>query len=103
MVKQQLILPFGPCPHGWGRFLRQENMNTFEINSRDDILAYVVAEAEKGNKQWFGFLQQKMTGISLVHQIAARHADKFTPDEIVDYVNRLNNSIFNRMIKPGSL
>jgi hypothetical protein len=74
----------------------------YEIKNSDDLLAYFVAEAEKGNKQWFGWLQQKMTGISLAHHIAARHADKMTPDEVVDYVNRLNNSIFSRMIKPGA-
>lgn len=74
-----------------------------EVKNSDDLLTFFVNEAEKGNKQWFGWLQQKMTGITLIHQIAARHADKMTPDEIVDYVNRLNSSIFNRMIKPGSM
>jgi hypothetical protein len=74
-------------------------MNHHEVKSSDDLLAFLDAQAQKDNKQWFGFLQQKMTGISLVHQIAARHADKMTPDEIVDYVKRLNNSIFTRMIK----
>jgi iron-sulfur cluster repair protein YtfE (RIC family) len=43
-----------------------------------------------------------MTGINLAHQIAARHADKMTPVEIVEYVKELNNEIFNRMIKPGA-
>jgi hypothetical protein len=77
--------------------------DNIEIKNQDDLLAFFMAEAEKGNKQWFGWLQQKITGISLVHQIASRHADKMTPDEIVDYVNRLNSSIFTRMIKGGGV
>lgn len=63
---------------------------------------FLSTQAEKDGKQWFGYLQQKMTGISLVHQIAARHADKMTPAEIVTYVKHLNDEIFHRMIKPGA-
>jgi hypothetical protein len=71
------------------------------IQNTNDLLAYLVAQSGSGNKHWFGFLQQKLTGITLAHQIAMNHANKMTPDEIVDYVVRLNNSIYNRMIKPG--
>jgi len=76
-------------------------MTPHEVRNTDDLLAFLDKAAEKDGKQWFGFLQQKMTGISLVHQIAARHADKMTPDEIVDYVKALNNSIYTRMIRGG--
>jgi hypothetical protein len=76
-------------------------MTPHEVRNSDDLLMYLDRAAEKDGKQWFGFLQQKMTGISLVHQIAARHADKMTPDEIVDYVKALNNSIYTRMIRGG--
>jgi hypothetical protein len=72
------------------------------IQNTNDLLAYLVAQSESGNKQWFGFLQQKITGISLAHQIAVNHADKMTPDEIVDYVVKLNNVLFTRLIKPGA-
>ena len=76
-------------------------MTHYEIKNSDDLLMFLSAQAEKDGKQWFGFLQQKMTGISLVHQIAARHADTMTPEEVVDYVKRLNNEIYHRMIKSG--
>ena len=73
-----------------------------EIHNSDDLLGFLAAQAEKDGKQWFGYLQQKMTGISLAHQIAARHADKMTPAQIVSYVKALNDEIFHRMIKPGA-
>jgi hypothetical protein len=72
------------------------------IQNTNDLLAYLVAQSGSGNKQWFGFLQQKITGISLAHQIAVNHADKMTPDEVVDYVIKLNNVLFTRLIKPGA-
>ena len=72
------------------------------IQNTNDLLAYLVAQSESGNKQWFGFLQQKITGISLAHQIAVNHADKMTPDEVVDYVIKLNNVLFTRLIKQGA-
>lgn len=78
------------------------NMIEYNVKTSDDLLSFLAKQAEKDGKQWFGFLQQKMTGISLVHQIASRHADKMTPEEVVDYVKRLNNEIFNRMIRPGA-
>jgi hypothetical protein len=71
------------------------------IQDTNDLLNYLVEQA-KEHKHWFGFIQQRMTGINLVHQIASRHADKMTPVEVVEYVRQLNNEIFNRMIKPGA-
>lgn len=70
-----------------------------KIQDTNDLLKFLVNQLESGNKQWFGFLQQKITGINLAHQIAARHADKMTPDEIIDYVQSLNNKLFQRLIK----
>jgi len=69
------------------------------IQDTNDLLKFLVNQMESGNKQWFGFLQQKITGINLAHQIAARHADKMTPDDIIDYVQELNNKLFKRLIK----
>lgn len=71
------------------------------IQDSQELLAYLVEQAQQ-HKHWFGFVQQRMTGITLVHQIAARHADKMTPSQIVEYVRELNNEIFQRMIKPGA-
>jgi len=72
-------------------------MNT-TIQNSNDLLSFLSSRAEGGNKQWFGFLEQKMSSISLAHQIAANHADKLTPNEIVDYVNDLNNALFHKVI-----
>ena len=72
-----------------------------QITDSNDLLGYLEAQAATGDTQWVGFLQQKITGIVLVHAIAANHADKMTPYEIVEYVTKLNNEIHNNLIKKG--
>lgn len=69
------------------------------IQNTNDLLGFLTSQMEGGNKQWFGFTQQKVTGIRLVHEIAARHADKMTPAEIVEYVIKLNDAIYSKIIK----
>jgi hypothetical protein len=69
-----------------------------QIKDSNDLLGFLEAQAATGDKQWFGFLQQKIIGITLAHQIAANHADKMTPEEVVDYVVGLNNQIFQKII-----
>lgn len=69
-----------------------------QIKDSNDLLSFLVAQADTGNKQWFGYLQQKIIGITLAHQIAANHADKLTPTQIVDFVVELNNELFHRVI-----
>lgn len=76
-------------------------MQDTTIQDTNDLLNYLTEQA-KEHKHWFGYMQQRMTGINLIHQIAARHADKMKPSEVVDYVKQLNDEIFKRMIKPGS-
>lgn len=78
------------------------DMTQHDIKNSDDLLNFLAVQAEKDGKQWFGYLQQRMTGVSLCHQIAARHADTMTPDQVVSYVKELNNLIFHRIIKPGA-
>lgn len=73
-------------------------MNT-TIKDSNDLLGFLITQSDS-RKDWFGFTQQKLTAISLAHEIAANHADKFTPDEIVDYVSALNNALYQRIIKP---
>ena len=72
-------------------------MNT--IHNTNDLLSYVVSLAQSGQKNWFGFPQQRITGIHLAHEIAKNHADKMSPEEVVDYVVRLNNAIFSKLLK----
>ena len=74
---------------------------TTQINNNNDLLGYLLEHSLASPNNWFGFPQQKLTGISLVHAIAATHADKMTPSEIVQYVNELNNEIYNNIIKKG--
>ena len=69
------------------------------IESSSDLLSYLLSQANSGVKNWFGFAQQRITCIYLAHEIAKYHADKFTPDEITDYVIKLNNSIYQKLIK----
>lgn len=49
---------------------------------------------------WFGFKQQKLTAIGLAHEIAARHADKMTPEQVVMYAVAVNLHIYHQIIKP---
>lgn len=69
------------------------------INNSQDLLSYIVTLANSGNKNWFGFPQQRIAGIHLAYEIAKIHADKMTPEEVVDYVIRLNNTIFQKLLK----
>jgi hypothetical protein len=69
-----------------------------QIENSNDLIGYLGAQAATGDKQWFGFLQQKIIGITLAHQIAANHADKMTPKDIVDFVSSLNDEIYKRII-----
>jgi hypothetical protein len=71
-------------------------MNT-TIQNSSDLLSYLAKQAES-RKDWFGFMQQKMTAITLAHQIAANHADSMSPDEVISYVMRLNELIYRNII-----
>jgi len=73
-------------------------MNT-QIQSNGDLLNYLLAQSLAAPKSWFGFPQQKLTGIALAYSIAANHADIMNPKEIVEYVIDLNNEIYSQIIK----
>jgi two-component sensor histidine kinase len=62
------------------------------------LIPYISERAEAGEKQWFGRLQQRVTGIQLAHQIAANHADKMTPVQVAEYVAELNDQIFKKIV-----
>lgn len=74
---------------------------TTQIKNNGDLLGYLLEQSLLAPKSWFGFPQQKLTGIALIHAIAANHADKMSPSEIVQYVIDLNNEIYNGIIKKG--
>jgi hypothetical protein len=71
---------------------------TKETNT-EALLNYLVTQTQTGQKNWFGFQQQRVAGIDLAYRIATIHADKMSPDDVVDYVIELNNAIYNKMIK----
>lgn len=70
---------------------------TTTIQNNNDLLQYLISQAES-RKDWFGFLQQRMTAINLAHEIAKNHADKMTPNEVVQYAIDVNESIFHKII-----
>lgn len=72
-------------------------MNT-TIQNTTDLLGFLISQSES-RKDWFGYSQQRLTGIQLAHHIAANHADKMTPSEIIQYVNELNNLMYKNLIK----
>ena len=69
------------------------------IQNSTDLLNFIITQANSGHKNWFGFQEQKIAGINTAYAMAINHADKLTPDEIVEYVLRLNNLIFQKIIK----
>ena len=68
------------------------------IQNTKDLLGFLVQQAE-GRKDWFGFTQQRLTAVSLAHEIAKRHADKMTPRDVVQYAIDLNEAIYHNIIK----
>jgi len=69
------------------------------IQNNNDLLSYLISQAGSGNKNWFGYSQQRLTGIDVAYKIAINHADTMTPEEVVEYVIKLNNTIHSKIIK----
>lgn len=72
-----------------------------QIQSSNDLLGFLISQSNSGVKNWFGFQQQRIAGINTAYEIAKIHADKLSPEEVVDYVVKLNNAIYQKMIKNG--
>jgi two-component sensor histidine kinase len=71
---------------------------TATIKDSNDLLSFLVAQSG-ARKDWFGFTQQRITSIALAHDIAAQHADKMTPNEVVEYAIELNQQIYDKIIQ----
>ena len=69
------------------------------INNSDALLTFLIEQASGGQKNWFGWQQQRLAGVDLAYRIAVAHADKMTPQEIVEFVIDLNNTIYNKILK----
>ena len=68
-------------------------------NNSDHLLTYLISQANSGHKNWFGFHQQRLAGIHIAYEIAKNHADKLSPEQVADYANRLNQAIYNKLIR----
>jgi len=62
-----------------------------------DLLHFLLLQSSE-RKDWFSFSTQRITAVALSHEIAAKHADKLTPTEAVDYAVELNQEIYNKII-----
>jgi len=80
-----------------GLTTKREKMTT--IQNSNDLFSYLVTQANSGTKNWFGFHQQRIAGINIAYEIAKYHADKMSPEEVADYAKRLNDAIYDKMIK----
>lgn len=62
------------------------------------LINYLLVQQGR-SKNWFGFKEQKTIAVDTAHRMAVAHGDKMTPEQIVDYVTRLNNLIYLKLIK----
>jgi len=62
------------------------------------LLDYLVSQAAV-QKDWFGFLQQRIAVVDLAYRIASQHADKMTPKDVVNYVKQLNDEIYEHILR----
>jgi len=72
-----------------------------KIQNTADLLSFLQTQSEQ-RKDWFGFIQQKLTAVSLAHKIAERHADKMTPDEVVNYAKEVTELLYHKVAKPNA-
>lgn len=71
---------------------------TVTVKDNSDLLSFLVTQAES-RKDWFGFVQQRITAVALAHDIARYHADKMTPEQVAKYALELNEVIYHKIIK----
>jgi hypothetical protein len=67
-------------------------------NNSEALLNYLIQQSSS-QKNWFGFLEQRIAGVDLAYKIAANHADKLSPQQIVAYVKILNDEIYEEILK----
>ena len=68
-------------------------------NNSHDLLNFLISQANSGQKNWFGFQQQRIAGIHVAYEIAKNHADTMSPEQVADYAFRLNNAIYAKLVK----
>lgn len=70
-----------------------------QIQSNNDLLSFLLSQSNSGVKNWFGYQQQRVMGIHFAYELAKLHADKMSPEEVVDYAMKLNDTIYEKIIK----
>ena len=70
-----------------------------KIQNQNDLLSFLLRQQELKPGFWFGFPEQKITGVQLAHQLAINFADIMTPEQVANYVVELNNQVFDKIIK----
>lgn len=73
-------------------------MTQSTIQNTSDLLDFLVKQSE-ARKDWFGFSQQRLTGVALAHEIAKRHANTMTPLQVVEYAAEVNQLIYEIIIR----
>lgn len=73
-------------------------MTDTTIKDTSDLLGFLASQAE-ARKDWFGFHQQRMTAISLAHDIAKYHADSLTPAQCAQFAIDLNEQLYQKIFK----
>jgi hypothetical protein len=68
-------------------------------NNSQDLINFLISQANSGQKNWFGFQQQRIAGINIAYEIAKNHADKMSPEQVAEYALRLNNAIYAKLVK----
>ena len=70
------------------------------INNSDALLNFLIDQTQNGQqKNWFGWQQQRLAGVDLAYRLAVSHADKMSPEQIVQFVLDLNSAIYNKILK----
>lgn len=62
------------------------------------LINYLLVQQGR-SKNWFGFKEQKTIAVDTVHRMAVAHGNVMTPEQIVEYVTKLNNLIYQKLIK----
>lgn len=63
-----------------------------------DLLGFLL-DRQGQSKDWFGFKEQRTLSVVLCFEMAKRHGDTMTPEQIVDYSAKLCNAIYQKLIK----
>ena len=70
-----------------------------QIQNSNQLLNLLWDLAGTNEKNWFTFHAQKIVKMNLAYEIAKLHAPVMSPEEVVSYVNKLNNDIYNTIVK----